>query len=109
PVQHHIVAVDQLRIATVAENLLEFTALAPDDAARVLVVVGGKPASQLGALAVPDDHGVAALEASFYLGDAGWQQALAARERLGGAPVHDHRPLRLQRSRDPALARCHGI
>src|SRR6478672_4900217 len=100
---------DQLRVATVAENLRQFTALAPDDAARVLVVVGGKPASQFGALAVPDDHGVAALEASFYLGDAGRQQALAARERLGGAPVNDHRALWLKRAGDPALARRHWI
>ena len=73
------------------------------------MVVGGKSASQLGALAVPDDHGVAALEASFYLGDAGWQQALAARERLGGALVDDDRALWLERSRDPALARGDGI
>ena len=32
PVQNHVVAVDQLRVATVAENLGDFTALAADDA-----------------------------------------------------------------------------
>src|SRR5512147_2470060 len=109
PVQHHVVAVDQLRVATVAENLREFTALAADDAARVLMVIGGKPAAELGTLAVPDHDGVAALEAPFYPGDAGWQQALAARERLGGASVHDDRAFGLERAGDPALPRRHGV
>ena len=50
------------------------------------MVVGGKPAAELGALAVADHHGIAALEASFDLGDAGRQQALAARS-ASAAPL----------------------
>src|SRR5262245_263959 len=83
PLQHHIVAMDQFGAAKIAENLLDFTALASDDGLGFLVVVGGEPAADFDALAVPDDDGVAALEAALDPGDAGRQETLARVERHG--------------------------
>src|SRR5215831_8114319 len=100
---------NQLRIATVTENLRQFTALAADDAPRVLMVVGGKPATKLGALAIPDHNGVTAFEASFYPGDACVQEALAVRQRLCRPIIDDHRAFRLERAGDPTLARGNRI
>src|SRR5262245_46693519 len=105
PLQHHIVAMDQLGAAKIAENLLDFTALAPDDGFGLLMVVGGEPAADFDALAVPDDDGVAALEAALDPGDAGGQEALARGECRGCALVDGERAPRFERARDPALAR----
>ena len=55
PLQNHVVPVDQLRAPKVAENLGDFTALAADDGLGLLMVVGGEPAADLDAFAVPDD------------------------------------------------------
>ena len=82
PLQHHIVAMDQLGAPKVAENLGNFTALAPDDGLGLLMVVGGQPAADLDPVAVPDEDGVAALEAPLDPGDARRQQALARGQRF---------------------------
>src|SRR5512140_2058598 len=89
PLQNHIVPMDQLRAAKIAENIRDFTALAANDGFRFLTVVGREPAAELGTLAIPDHHRIAALEASFHARDAGWKQALARGERGRSTLVHD--------------------
>src|SRR5262245_61885608 len=96
---------DQFGAADIAEDLLDFTALAADDGFGLLMVVGGEPAADLDPLAVPDDDGVAALEAALDPGDARRQEALARGERLGRALIDGESAPRFERARDPALAR----
>src|SRR5690606_391793 len=100
---------DQFRAAKVAENGGDFTALAADDGGRFGMPIGGEAAADLHALAVPDDHGIAALELAFDARDASRQEALARPERRRRATVHDERAARLQRAADPALARRSGV
>src|SRR5262245_65605571 len=96
---------DQFGAAEIAENAADFTALAPDDGLGFLMAVGGEPAADLQPLAVPDDDGVAALEAALDFGDARGQEALARGECLGRALIDGKRALRFERARYPALAR----
>ncbi len=109
PLQNHIVPMDQLGAPKVAENVGDFTALAPDDGLGVLMAVSGEPAADLNAVAVPDDHRVAPLETPLDPRDAGRQQALACGQRLGRAIIDDERALRLERAGDPALPRRHRV
>src|SRR6185437_15012071 len=87
PLQNHVVPVDQLGAAKVAENLGDFTALAANNGLGLFMVVGREPATELGTVAVADHHGVAALEAPFDSGHARRQQALARGQRLSRALI----------------------
>src|SRR5262245_11518226 len=100
---------DQFGAAGIAEYLLDFTALAPDDGLGLLMIVGGEPAADLHALAVPDDDGVATLEAALDPGDARGQQALARGERGCRALIDGERAPRFERAGDPALARSDRV
>ena len=56
---------DQLRAAKIAENVRDFTALAPDNGLGVAMVVGRQAAADFHAFVGSDDHGVTFLEAAF--------------------------------------------
>src|SRR5262245_66227346 len=96
---------DQFGAADIAEDLLDFTALAADDGFRLFMVVGGQPPADLDPLAVPDDDGGAALEAALDPGGARREQALPRRARLSCALVDGDRAPRSERGPDPALQR----
>src|SRR4029078_13377670 len=96
-VQRHVVTVDQLRAAKVAENFRDFTALAADNRLGLRVIVSGEPAADLGPVAGPDHDRVATLEAAFDSGHPGRQQALARSQCLHRAIVENHRAFRLER------------
>src|SRR6188508_1575205 len=60
PLKDHVVPMDQLGTAKIAENIRDFTALAADDGLRLLMVVSGEPAAELGALPVSNHYRTAA-------------------------------------------------
>src|SRR6185437_4878733 len=93
PLKDHVVPMDQLGTAKIAENIRDFTALAADDGLRLLMVVSGEPAPE------------APLDAR----DASRKQALARGECRRRALIHDEGALGLQRACDPALARRHRV
>src|SRR5262249_42780934 len=109
PLQDHVVPVDQLGAAKIAENVRNFTALAADDGFRLLVVVSGEAAAKLGALAVPDHHRIAALEAPLDARDAGRKQTLPSGERRRSPPVYDEGALWLECARAPPLPPFHPV
>ena len=95
---------DHLGAAGVAEDILDLAARPADDPLGLVGVVGDEPAPEL-AGAVADDHRVAAREGAFDAADADGQKARAAGKRPRRAGVDDERAARLERARDPALAR----
>src|SRR5262249_33128171 len=109
PLQDHVVPVDQLGAAKIAENVSNFTALAADDGFRLLVVVSGEPAAKLGALAVSDHHRIAALEAPLAARDAGRKQTLPRGERRRSSRIYDEGALWLECACNPAFARRHRV
>src|SRR5262245_21179338 len=109
PLKDHVVPMDQLGTVKIAENIRDFTALAADDGLRLLMVVSGEPAAELGARPVSDHYCIAALEAPLDARDASRKQALARGECRRRALIHDEGAPGLQRACDPALARRHRV
>ena len=96
------------RAPKVAENFGNFTALAPDDGLGLFMVVGGQPAADLDPVAVPDEDGIAAIEAPLDLGTPAGSR-LCPRRALPPRPVDGDGAPRLERARDPAFPRRHRV
>src|SRR5688572_24174838 len=109
PLQGHVVAMDQLIAARYPQYSGDFGAFLADDALRVETGVGNESAPQFAAVRAADDHRVAAVEIALYARHAGRQQALARGQRLLGAGIDVHLPLRLELPGNPALARRHRV
>src|SRR5262245_9932313 len=93
-------------IATaVAQDLLDVAGAAADDQRGLVGGIRRQATCDLAAVGRDYADGVAAAERAVDSGNAGRQQAAPTRERALGAGVHAQRALRLQRARDPLLAR----
>src|SRR4029077_18912516 len=98
PIQDHIVPVDQFRVATVAENGFDFTALPPEQAPRLVIVIGDEATPKLSPLAILDDDRIAPIETALEPRHPGGQEALARAKRVPGALVDEQRALWHERS-----------
>ena len=106
----HIVAMDQLRTAKIAEYLGDFTALAPDDRRRH---PRDHRQSAHGRFRFPSGPRIATASPRSKWPTTsvtpGRQQALAASKRFGRAGSTTTAPARFERPTNPAFARCHWV
>ena len=109
PLQNHVVPVDQLGAAKVAENLSDFTALAADNGLGLFVVVGGEPATD----STPSPFRITTASPRSKLPSTRVTPAgnrLLPEASAWAAPLSTVTgALRLQRAGDPALARRYRI
>src|SRR5258707_2981525 len=96
---------DNLVPATVAENRRNFSTLMASDEADVAARIGREAPPGLGTGTRADDDAVAALAGAFDCDDAGTQRAPAAAPGASGAVIDDECAGRIDRGRDPRLAR----
>src|SRR5262245_13894810 len=96
---------NDLIAAAVAQDLLDVARAAARDLRGLVRGIRSETARNLAAVGRKNADGVAAPERAVDGGHAGRQQAASARERALGASVDAQRALRLQRARDPLLAR----
>ena len=76
---------------------------------RLFGVISDKAAPDLDSVRAAHHDGVAAAKISFHPLHTRRQQALASPQRSHGALVNEDRATRLERARDPLLARGDGI
>src|ERR1700733_14306138 len=93
----HVVAVDHLVAAAIAQDRLDLAALMAGNGARVVARIGREAARQLAPGGAPKEEGVAALEPAPDRGAACRQEAGAALQRRRRALVHGQRPHRIDR------------
>src|SRR5271169_723079 len=103
--ERHVVAMDHFGPPGGSEDMGDVARIASADALGVHGVISDEPASNLGPVLVANGDAIAARENALDARDPGRQQAFSPRQRPGGAGVHEHRALELERSADPDLAR----
>src|ERR1700690_4598899 len=101
-----VVTMNQFLAAAESEHRLDFAAAPPQDACGIGIAIGDDPARHLATFRAHDADRIARLETPERTGHARGEQALATAQRTQCARIDMYGPGRLERARDPLLARC---